>query len=136
VTDDCSYSAIATFRTLPLNVKWKGMAPISATRITQNKRFATRLQGYATVPNNYSQWRCYIIGFNQRWSDANMDLCRQLIEESDFCADAPEGIPIGTHFTTHTIYNGKGKVIPKDLVCIGHQYNGKIAIVRAFQGRG
>jgi hypothetical protein len=71
-----------------------------------------------------------LIGFNPTWADANVSLCRRLIRESDFCATAAEGIRIGDHFTTRVIEKGRdGKTIPSELVCVAHEFQGKVIIV-------
>jgi len=72
--------------------------------------------------------RCYLIGFNQPWSQENQDLCRRLIEGADFCATAPEGIPVGSTFRTIVLQKGKDEV-PTEVRCIRHEHGGKVIIV-------
>lgn len=78
-----------------------------------------------------SRYRAYVLGFKPEWSNANQNLCKRLIAESDFCIKRAEGIAIGENVSTYTISEGKpGSIsIPRDLVCVGHEYDGKIVLI-------
>lgn len=79
------------------------------------------------------RWRCYLIGFNEPWSKANKSLCEQLIKDSDFSAVCPHGLKVGEQFSTKVLFESidtDARGIPERLVCIGHEHQGKIAIVQ------
>jgi len=79
------------------------------------------------------RYRAYVLGFRQEWANANQNLCKRLIAESDFCIARAEGIAIGEDVSTYTIKAGKvGSIgIPRNIKCIGHEYEGKVVIIES-----
>ncbi len=77
-----------------------------------------------------TRWKAYVLGFNPEWSNANQNLCKRLIAESDFCIKRAEGIAIGENISTYTLVDGKPNVnIPRNMFCVGHEYNGKVVLL-------
>lgn len=82
----------------------------------------------------HRRWRCYVLGFNSAWSNAHESLCRQLIEGADFCIQSPMGLKVGERYSTQVIQQGRdGNPIPKELVCVALEHEGKIAVVESFK---
>lgn len=80
------------------------------------------------------KFKAYVLGFRQDWANTNMNLCKRLIKESDFCIDRSQGITIGENVSTYTISRGNPTLnIPRNMVCIGHEYNGKVVILTEGQ---
>ncbi|HEX6826598.1 MAG TPA: hypothetical protein VF077_09820 [Nitrospiraceae bacterium] len=79
--------------------------------------------------------RAYVLKFKQAWTEANWELCERLIKETDFCIEAPQGIHIGQRYTTYILQDNDNKEpIPKEVVCTGHEYDGKVVIVEPVIG--
>jgi hypothetical protein len=76
------------------------------------------------------QYRAYVLGFRPEWANVNRNLCERLIAEVDFCIDRSSGVAIGERLDTYLLARGNPDIaIPRKMVCVGHEYEGKIVIV-------